>query len=162
MLRRTLLFLAFAAASSLAWAQSETAPAQGPELQSYAPTNALERTFIAAYQSEALRPAFRRQFLESNVLLVTETDAPDAPPLLRSMRGADRAGLIFTSTALLEQRLGAATPYVRLTGRAALQRLREQHVVINFGFAPMLMLDPPGVAGFLEIPASPDSAGPSQ
>ena len=73
-----------------------------------------------------------------------------------------RAALIFTSGALLDQRLGPATPRVSLTGRAALQRLRENHVVINFGYAPMLMLDPPGVAGFLGIPATPESAGPSQ
>ena len=167
MLRRILLLSALAAAAPGAWAQTAAQTADAPQdpaidLQSYAPSNTLERTFIAAYRSEAMRPAFRRQFLESHVLVVTASNAPDAPPLLRALRGEDRAALIFTSGALLDQRLGPATPRVSLTGRAALQRLRDNHVVINFGYAPMLMLDPPGVAGFLGIPATPDSAGPSQ
>lgn len=167
MLRRTLLLTALAATAAPAWAQT-TAPATGaaetqqPELQPYEPSNTLERAFIAAYRSEQLRPAFRRQFLESNVLIVTVSNAPDAPPLLRPLRDGDRAALIFTSGALLDARMGPAAPRVSMTGRAALRRLRENHVVINFGYAPMLMLDPPGVAGFLEIPATPDSAGPSQ
>ena len=167
MLRRILILSALAAAAPAVWAQTtaqtpDAAQEQTIELQSYAPSNALERTFISAYRSEAMRPAFRRQFLESHVLVVTASNAPDAPPLLRTLRGEDRAALIFTSGALLDQRLGPATPRVSLTGRAALQRLRENHVVINFGYAPMLMLDPPGVAGFLGIPATPESAGPSQ
>ena len=167
MLRRTLLFSALAAMAAPAWAQS-TATAQGasdappPELQEYAPSNDLERSFIAAYRNEQMRPEFRRQFLETNVLVVMASRAPDAQPLLRTLRGEDRAALIFTSGALLDQRLGPATPRVALTGRAALRRLHQNHVVINFGYAPMLMLDPPGVAGFLDIPATPDSAGPSQ
>jgi hypothetical protein len=169
MLRRTLLVSALAAASPAAWAQSAapggataTAQTEQPELQTFTPSNALEQTFIAALSNAAMRPAFRRQFLESHVLLVTASNAADAPPLLRQLRGDDRAALIFTSAALMEQRLGPETPHVSLTGRAALLRLRQNHVVINFGYAPMLMLDPPGVAGFLDIPATPESAGPAQ
>lgn len=167
MLRRTLILSTFAAMAAPAWAQT-TAPAesesqtQPPELQEYAPSNALERSFIAAYRNEQMRPAFRRQFLESNVLVVMASTAPDAPPLLRTLQGEDRAALVFTSGALLDASFGPATPRVALTGRAALRRLHQNHVVINFGYAPMLMLDPPGIAGFLEIPATPDSAGPSQ
>jgi len=169
MLRRTLLVSALAAAGAPAWAQT---PAQGgatagaqtapPELQTFTPSNALEQTFIAALNNAAMRPAFRRQFLESHVLLATTSNAPDAPPLLRQLRGEDRAALIFTSAALMAERLGPDTPHVSLTGRAALLRLRQNHVVINFGYAPMLMLDPPGVDGFLDIPATPESAGPAQ
>jgi hypothetical protein len=167
MLRRTLLVSALAAASAPAWAQTGATPASNgaaeqPELQTFAPSNALERTFVAALSNAAMRPAFRRQFLESHVLLVTASEAPDAAPLLRPMRGADRSALIFTSAELMARRMGPATPHVSLTGRAALLRLRQNHVVINYGFAPMLMLDPPGVAGFLDIPATPESAGPAQ
>jgi hypothetical protein len=174
MLRRTLLFSALAVAAP-AWAQTaaqpqtaapnthaQTSAPEQPELEPYEPSNALERTFMAAYANEAMRPAFRRQFLESHVLLVMQSDAADAQPQLAPMRGTDRAAFIFTSAALLDQRMGPATPRLSLTGRAALQRLRLNHVVINVGYAPMLMLDPPGVAGFLDIPATPDSAGPSQ
>lgn len=165
MLRRTLVLSTLAAMAAPAWAQTT---AQGPneqaspELQDYAPSNDLERSFIAAYRNEQMRPEFRRQFLETNVLVVMASGAPDAPPLMRTLRGEDRAALIFTSGALLDRRFGPATPRVALTGRAALRRLSQNHVVINFGYAPMLMLDPPGIAGFLDIPATPDSAGPSQ
>ena len=167
MLRRTLLCSAIAAAVSPAWAQTTTAApsaaqTEAPELQEFTPTNALERTFIAAYRNAAMRPAFRRQFLESHVLVVTTSNAPDAPPRVMAMRGADNVALIFTSGALLDARMGPATPRTAMTGRAALQRLSQNHVVINAGYAPTLTLDPPGVAGFLEIPATPDSAGPSQ
>ncbi len=165
MLRRILLLSALAAMAAPASAQTPAPaeqPQQEPELQAYEPTNTLERTFIAAYRSEQMRPAFRRQFLESHVLIVTASNAPDAPPLLRPLRGEDRAALVFTSGALLDARMGPSTPRISLTGRAALLRLRQNHIVINFGYAPMLMLDPPGVAGFLDIPATPDSAGPSQ
>jgi hypothetical protein len=168
MLRRFILLAAFAAAP--AWAQTPPAaqPAQTPvaapmpELQAYEPSNALERAFIAAYQNEAMRPAFRRQFLDSHVFVVMQSNAPDAQPRLAPMRGVDRAAFIFTSPDLLDQRMGPETPRLALTGRAALQRLHANHVVINVGYAPMLMLDPAGVAGFLGLPTPPDSAGPSQ
>lgn len=165
MLRRTLFLSALAATVAPAWAQTTAQDANEPAppaLQEYAPSNSLERAFIAAYRNEQMRPAFRRQFLESNVLVVMASTASDAPPLLRTLQGEDRAALIFTSGVLLDRRLGPATPRVALTGRAALRRLAQNHVVINFGYAPMLMLDPPGIAGFLDIPATPDSAGPSQ
>lgn len=174
MLRRSLAIGVFALLVGPAWAQT-TAPAQTSapsaptppaaqqvQLQPYEATNALERSFEAAYRSEAMRPAFRRQFLESHVFLVTQSNAPDAPALLRPLRGNDRAALIFTNTELLERRMGPSAPRVSLTGRAALQRLGQHHVAINIGYDPMLVLDPAGVADFLGIPATRDSAGPSQ
>jgi len=167
MLRRLFLLAAFAAAP--AWAQTPSAPpaqapaaAPQPELQAYEPNNALERAFIAAYQNETMRPAFRRQFLDSHVFVVMQSNAPDAQPRLAPMRGADRAAFVFTSPDLLDRRMGPETPRLALTGRAALQRLHANYVVIDVGYAPMLMLDPAGVAGFLDIPVAPDSAGPSQ
>src|SRR5262245_58008287 len=140
MLRRILLLSALAAVAAPAWAQTTAAPpataqtpaaaaAAAPELQPYEPNNALERAFIAAYQNQALRPAFRQQFLESHVFVVMQSNAPDAQPRLAPMRGADRAAFIFTSPALLDQRMGPETPRAALTGRAALQRLHANHVV---------------------------------
>jgi len=162
MLRRTFLF-ATAAAATPAWAQTtNTPPPAEPQLETYEPVNALERTFIAAYDSPQMRPAFRYQFMESHVLLVTQSSAANAAPRLRTLRGDDRAALIFTSAPLMARRFGAQTPHVSLTGRAALERVRQHHVVINFGYAPMLMLDPEGIENFLDISPTPDSAGPSQ
>lgn len=168
MLRRTLLLCTLAAAAPASvWAQitpaaPTAAPPAQPELQEFTPSNALEQTFISAYTNAAMRPVFRRQFLESNVLIVTTSSAPDAPARVLAMRGAENVALIFTSAALLEARLGPATPRAAMTGRAALTRLRNNHVVINVGYAPTLTLDPEGVTAFLDIPSTPDSAGPSQ
>ena len=169
MLRRTLLLCALAAAAPASvWAQTTpaapaaaAAPAQ-PELQEFTPSNALEQTFVSAYRNAAMRPVFRRQFLESNVLIVTTSSAPDAPARVLAMRGAEDVALIFTSAALLEARLGPATPRTAMTGRAALTRLRNNPVVVNVGYAPTLTLDPEGIAAFLDIPATPESAGPAQ
>ncbi|HYD86985.1 MAG TPA: SseB family protein [Vitreimonas sp.] len=158
MLRRTLLCLGLALAAAPVAAQ--TPPAQG-RLQPIRPQTALEQAFIAAYRSEAARPAFREQFLESNVLLVMESDARDAEPRLTDVPGG-RTAMIFTSAELLNRRLGPATPRTAMNGRAALMRVRQNHVVINAGYEPMLVLDPAGIDGFLGIPASPEAAGPSQ
>jgi len=167
MLRRTLLVSAFAAAATPAFAQPAATPPATPRtppppLQPYEPSNALEYTFVAAYQRAAMRPRFRQQFLESNVLLATVSNAPDAAPRLAPGPGGERAALIFTSPGLLDARLGPATPRLAMNGRAALGRVSEHHVIINPGYAPMLALDPAGIAGFLDIPATPNSAGPSQ
>jgi|GEM_PF-3443863 len=154
--RRILLGLVFAAAAAPVLAQ--TTPTQ---LQPIRPQTALEQAFVAAYRSEAARPEFREQFLESNVLLVMASDARDAEPRLGAVPGGHTA-MIFTSAELLNRRLGPATPRVAMNGRAALMRVREHHVVINAGYEPMLVLDPAGIAGFLGIPASPEAAGPAQ
>ncbi len=157
MLRRTFLASAIALTAAPAWGQQEaTRPErpQQPDLEPYQPTNALERSFAAAYSNEALRPAFRRAFLESPVLLALASSAADAPPLLRALRGQDRAAFVFTSLPLLARRLGVGAAHVTLTGREALQRIAPNFVAINFGFAPMLVLDPPGVQAFLDVPAS--------
>ena len=70
--------------------------------------------------------------------------------------------MIFTSDALLERRLGDDTPRIGMTGRAALERVRQHSVAINIGYEPTLLLDPEGVASFLGIPPSPDASGPAQ
>lgn len=160
MLRRTLLTGALAAFASNAAAQGTptpppATPPRPPPLQPFEPSNALERTFMAALDNEAQRPAFRRQFLESQVALVVMSSAADAPPRFEPLPENARGALVFTSAVLLDRRFGPATPRRMVTGRAALTLVRQQHVIINFGYAPMLMLDPPGIASFLEIPATP-------
>lgn len=152
MLRTMLIGLVLATAPA-AMAQSQLQPIQ--------PQTALEESFIEAFRNPAERGAFREQFLESNVVLVTRTNAPDAEPRLTPVRGG-QAAMIFTSTELLNRRLGPATPRTAMTGRAALTRLRGQQVAINFGYEPMLLLDAEGIDNFLGIPATPESAGPSQ
>lgn len=162
MLRRTVLFSALAAAAAPAFAQTtETPPATVPDFEPIEPQTALEQTFVQAFRSPAMRPAFRRQFLESNVLLVTATRAANSPPQFGDVPGG-RAAMIFTSDALLERRLGADTPRAGMTGRAALMRVRAHSVAINLGYEPTLLLDSDGITQFLGIPPSPDSAGPAQ
>ncbi len=164
MLRRTFLTTAIALAAAPAWAQQTPttpppAPPQQPELEPYEPSNALERTFAAAFANESMRPAFRRAFLESPVVLALASNTANATPLLRPLRGNDRAAFVFTSAALLEHRLGATAPRATLTGRQALERIAPNFAAINFGYAPMLVLDPAGVHDFLDLPPSP---GPAQ
>ena len=176
MLRRTLLFSTLTAIAVPAAAQTaQTAPPASaapaptpsvaapiaPQFEPIQPQTALEQTFVQAFRSPAMRPAFRRQFLESNVLLVTVSRAANAAPQFGEVPGG-RAAMIFTSDALLERRLGDDTPRIGMTGRAALERVRQHSVAINIGYEPTLLLDPEGVASFLGIPPSPDASGPAQ
>lgn len=158
MLRRTLLAFAVSALAAPVMAQTPPTPSQ---LQPIRPQTALEEAFVAAYRSEAARPAFREEFLESNVLLVMATNARDSDPRFMPVPNG-RSAMIFTSADLLNRRLGPETPRIAMNGRAALMRVRASNVVINPGYEPMLVLDPAGIAGFLGIPASADSAGPAQ
>lgn len=171
--RRFLLGAALAAwclpagarAQSAPAAQNAPPPAAAPGVSigptEITPENALEYTFVAANSAEAMRPAFRRQFLDSHVALALASDAPNAEPREIEPREGVRAGLVFTSNARLDAVLGPAAPRATLTGRAALTRLRGKHVIINARLAPMLVLEPEDVAHYLETPAAP-SAGPSQ
>lgn len=151
MLRRTVLAAGLAGVTAPAWAQAA--------LENFTPSNALERTFVAALDDVSLRPAFRRQFLENQVLMAQRTAASDSPPLLRETPAGD-AAMIFTSAALMNTRLSPEAPRIALSGRAALERVQGGLVVINPGFAPMLVLDAESIAAFLEIPAT--LAGPTQ
>jgi hypothetical protein len=161
MLRCTVLLSALAAAATPALAQTATTTPVRPEFEPIEPQTALEQTFVQAFRTPALRPAFRRQFLESNVLLVTVSRAPNAAARFHPVPGGE-AAMIFTSDALLERRLGPDTPRQGMTGRAALIRVRQHNVAINMGYEPTLLLDPEGVTNFLGIPASPDASGPAQ
>lgn len=153
---------------------STPAPAATPaEVQLITPQNALERTFVAAVDSDQMKAVFRRQFLETQVALALSSQTPDAPPRQIEMQGVPVC-LIFTSSARATEVMGAQAPRVMLTGREALERTRGANVVININLRPYLTLDAEGVEGFLALPATapasppaatpppPASAGPSQ
>ena len=93
---------------------------------------------------------------------VTQGPTMCTPRICPARPSGSFAAMIFTSTELLNRRLGPATPRTAMTGRAALTRLCGQQVAINFGYEPMLLLDAEGIDNFLGIPATPESAGPSQ
>ena len=160
----------FAAPAAYAQPQATTpAPSQAPPAQSAAPAlrpiepaNALEHTFVAALRNEAMRPVFRRQLLESHVALALASSAADAPPLELNLRQGVSAAVIFTSGERLDEVMGPSAPRVILTGRAALERLRGKNVIINMRLMPMLTLEAEDVARYLDTPAGPGSAGPSQ
>jgi len=154
MRRRKFIAIAAAltAAPGFAFAQED---AQQPALQPIDPANALERTFVAALNNEALRPAFRRQLLESQVALALASTAADAPPRLAEFRPGQRTGFIFTSATRMNGVAGAAAPRAMLSGRAALQRLRGNYAIVNYGLAPMLTLEPEDIVRMLETPVAP-------
>lgn len=149
------------------------AAAAAPQADAFiTPQNALERTFVAAVDSDQMKAVFRRQFLDSQVALALSSQTPDAPPRQIEVRGVP-ACLIFTSSARATEVMGAQAPRVMLTGRQALERARGANVVININLRPFLTLDADGVEGFLALPADapasppappppPASAGPSQ
>lgn len=157
--RRTLLTLAVAlAAPSLAAAQGRNA---APPLE-IEPQNELEQVFVQAVNHADVRPAFRRRLLQSRVVLALASDAPDAPPREVSPREGVHAGLIFTGNQRMDTVLGPTAPRVSLTGRAALERLRGKHVIVNAQLVPMLVLEPEDVANYLEGTMPSAAAGPTQ
>lgn len=143
-----------------------TAPSREPRalVNPIVPQTALERTFLAAFSDENMRAAFRRQFLESPVVLALASSAPDAPPLERPLPNNQRTSFIFTSVARADSVMGPAAPRRIMNGRAALERLRGKYLVINFGLEPMLTLEPDDITRFLALPQSStqSAAGPSQ
>lgn len=71
--------------------------------------------------------------------------------------------MVFTSNARIDSVLGPAAPRATMTGRAALERLRGRHVLINARLAPMLVLEPEDVAAYLTAPAEPPPlTGPTE
>lgn len=149
MRRRTLMTAALAALALPAPARAQAAFTLAP----IEPANALEHAFLAALDNAALRPAFRRQLLDSQVALALANDAADSPPRLLNLAGGRAAAGIFTSAARLSGVLGPAAARAMLPGRQALERLRGRHVVINYRLLPMLTLEAEDVALYLETPA---------
>jgi hypothetical protein len=138
------------------------------------PQNALERSFVAAADNEAMRAIFRRQFLEAQVAVALSSTTPEAPPRQIELRPGVHACLIFTSSARATEVMGAQAPRVMLTGRQALERMRGANAIININLRPFLTLDAAGIEAFLAVPTAdatpapetpalpPASAGPSQ
>ncbi|HVZ99280.1 MAG TPA: SseB family protein [Caulobacterales bacterium] len=124
-------------------------------LEPIVPANALERAFVDAAANEALRPAFRRALLESDVIVAVTGTGDNVRPRLVPLNGGVRAAAIFTSPTRLDEGLGRNQAALTMSGRRALTRLRHQHVVINYGLAPMLTLDPQDVQHFLAISTEP-------
>ncbi|UPT64082.1 MAG: hypothetical protein M0D54_05935 [Hyphomonadaceae bacterium JAD_PAG50586_4] len=122
------------------------------------PANDLERAFIGALHDEAARPEFRRLLLDSQVALSLQSNLDDAPPRLLSLGEGRQAGFVFTSAARLSEVMGPAAPRAIITGREALGRLREKYVILNWRLAPMLTLEPPDVASYLNT--APTEAHP--
>ena len=164
---RALLFVAAVLAASPAAAED---PPAAPAAQQAAapdyiePQNALEQTFVAAVDNPDLRAAFRRQFLESPVALALSSRDPSTPPREITLPNGVKACIIFTSPARAAAIMGDDSPYVMLTGREALTRVRGANVVINVNLRPYLLLDAEGVDGFLAIPqppAAPEADAPA-
>lgn len=159
----TSLFLGACALSGAALAQGVAAPGVTLGPAEITPQNPLERAFVDAMGSEALRPAFRRQLLQSRVVLALASSAADAPPRELTPREGVRAGMVFTSNARIDSVLGPAAPRAMMTGRDALERLRGRHVLINARLAPMLVLEPEDVAAYLASPVEPPPlTGPTE
>ncbi|MEQ1617907.1 MAG: SseB family protein [Terricaulis sp.] len=157
------LLLGSCALTGAALAQGVAAPGVSLRPAEITPQNSLEQAFLAAMGSEALRPAFRRQLLQSRVVLALASSAPDAAPRELTPREGVQAGMVFTSNARIDAVLGPAAPRAMMTGRAALERLRGRHVLINARLAPMLVLEPEDVAAYLAAPAEPPPlTGPTE
>ncbi|MEZ5994960.1 MAG: hypothetical protein R3C25_04340 [Hyphomonadaceae bacterium] len=165
MLRRNLLAAAVCAAASPAAAQ--TGPATGAadpqqsESRPIQPQNALEYAFLSALTDERMRPIFRRYLMETHVALALASADQNSRVRMFEIRPGFQAAAIFTSTARIDEVMGAGTPRIVISGRAALERLRESNVVINPGLVPMLTLEPEDVALYLATPGE-SSAGPTQ
>jgi hypothetical protein len=152
MLRRSFFAGALAGVALPAAAQTQGAPALNLSLRPIEPQNALEHAFVAALGNEEMRPVFRRLLLESPVALALASAEDNAPPLERPLPDGSSAGFVFTSAARLSSVLGEDAPRAVIAGRAALERLRGKHAVINFRLAPMLTLEPEDIARYLETP----------
>lgn len=162
MQRRSFLIAASAAAAFPVLAQAQTqsgvTPPRPPGPPQITPANDLERAFVAALHDEAARPEFRRLLLDSQVALALQSNLDGAPPRLLALGEGREAGFIFTSEARLIDVMGSAAPHAVLTGREALTRLRDKYVVVNWRLAPMLTLEPPDVASYLNT--APTEAHP--
>mgnify|MGYP001373332685 CR=1 FL=1 len=149
-----------------AQAQPAAAPAEasphaaGP--QQIEPANALEHAFVAALTNPEMRPVFRRLLMESQVAVALTASGAGASPLAVPLPNQAPAA-VYTSPARLTAILGADAPHAVLTGRAAFTRLRQSNITLNFGWAPMLTLEPEDIARYLGTPETPAAApAPSQ
>ena len=136
------------------------ARAQGFNLAPIEPQNPLEQAFVGALTHADMRPAFRHALVTSPLALALASDAADAALLFvdvvpRTPGGPPfHAAAVFTSLERLFSALGGSTPHVVQNGRAVLERLRGQNVVLNYHLLPMLTLEPSDVAGYLAQPAN--------
>lgn len=167
MRRRTILqAAALLLTPGAAWAQAAPGIGTGPPittnpqrapaaLQTHTiqPENPLEQAFLAAFEREAARTSFRRTLVTSTVALALADATPESAPRYveapRESGPALHAGAIYTSPVRLQAVFGANAPYVAVTGRQALERLRGRNAVLNFGLIPMLTLEAEDIARYL-------------
>lgn len=174
-MRNWLLALAICAAPLAAAAQEAPGAAPGINLNTpqqahptmapptpIRPSNTLEWAFVRAFNDPAQRPVFRRELLDQHIAMPTASSAPNAAPLEFDIGEGRRATMIFTSAARLDQVLGHNAPRQVMTGRAAFERLRGRHVVLNPQLVPMLTLEPEDLVAYLAAPVPRSLAGPAQ
>lgn len=170
MRRRTFVAAVVAGLTAPAAGRAQTPPVAAPPPQArrspqIEPQNELEESFIEAFDTEALRPAFRRTFLASDVALAISAREPGAPPRSVQLRPGLRACLIFTSSARARAVMGQDAPFLMMTGRAALERVRGANVIININLNPTLVLEPEDVDEYLALaaprPAPPPAPAPA-
>ncbi|MBX3509961.1 MAG: SseB family protein [Hyphomonadaceae bacterium] len=163
MRRRQILI---AAAGLVAWPAIAAAQTPGPATQTppqrTPPTppplitaqNELERAFLAALGDPEARPAFRRELMVSQIALALESAEPDAEPRQVAIGPQITAAAVFTSTERLNNVLGPSSARRVMSGRQAFERLRGQHIVLNYRLAPMLTLEPEDVEQYLATPTA--------
>lgn len=135
--------------------QPAAPPNAGP--QQIEPANALENAFVAALTNPEMRPVFRHLLMESQVAVALTASGADAAPLGVPIQNQVLAAAIYTSPSRLTAILGEDAPHSVVSGRVALTRLRHSPVALNFGWAPMLTLEPADIARYLETPEAPSA-----
>jgi len=116
------------------------------------PRNDLERTLVQAmYFDESQRAEFPHVLLRSEVAVAMTSDAPDSPPQIVTTSSGFHGVAVYTSPARLISIRGPATQQLLLTGRQALERYRDQGIVLNAGLAPYFTLDPSDITRYLAM-----------
>ncbi len=117
------------------------------------PSNQLETSFLAAFENEDARPAFRQELLRAPVALAMANAEPDSAPREVVLAGDLRACALFTSVDRLAGVLGPAAARIVVPGREALTRVRGKNAVLNYRLLPMLTLEPADIEALLALPA---------
>jgi len=116
------------------------------------PRNELERSLVQAmYFDPHEREVFPHVLLRSEVAVAMASDAPDSPPQMVTTSTGVRGVAMYTSSARLISIRGPATQQLLLTGRQALERYKDQGIVLNAGLAPYFTLSPEDVAHYLTL-----------
>lgn len=130
-----------------------TSPASAETDVDWVPVNALEEQMAQIPSSVEAQFAFARMLIESDLLLaipastehkdkgarVLEEDEDHQVIMVDDNRGGS-AVAAFTSETRLAEAFGEGAPYIALNGRAALETVRAQGVIINPGCTSIYVL----------------------